>query len=68
MKVVDWDRELTVTLTVRDLYYLQHAADSVLCMGEVSDFTFGYEKLTPVMYNGIRDAMLKTINILKENK
>lgn len=65
---MDWDKEVTLTLTVRDLYYLQHAADSVLIMGEISNFTVGYEKLTPPMANGIQNGMLKVIKVLKENK
>ncbi len=64
----DWDREVTVTLTVRDLYYLQHCADSVLTMGEVSDFTLGYEKLSPTQYNGIKDALIKAVGVLKESR
>jgi hypothetical protein len=66
---MDWDKEVTLTLTVRDLYWLQHAADSVLITGEISDFTLGsYDPLTPTQYNGIRNAQLNVIKVLKENK
>ena len=64
----NWDQEVTLTLTVRDLYYLQHAADSVITMGEVSNFTVGYEPISSVQYDGFSDAIDKVIAVLKENK
>lgn len=65
----DWEKEITLTLTVRDLYWLQHAADSVLITGELSDFTLGgYEPLTPTQYNGIRNAQLAILKPLKDSR
>jgi hypothetical protein len=66
---LNWNKEVTLTLTIRDLYWLQHAADSVLITGEISDFTLGsYEPLTNTQYNGIRNAQISIIKVLKENK
>jgi len=66
---MDWDKEVTLTLTVRDLYWLQHAADSVLITGEISDFTLGsYDPLTNTQYNGIRNAQINVIKAIRENE
>lgn len=64
----DWDREVTVTLTVRDLYYLQHCADSVLVNNEVHDFLVGYVPLTDSQTEGVTEAMMKLITVLKETR
>ena len=66
---MNWDKELTVTLTVRDLFYLHRAAESVLFKHEWTDFTTGeYEGLDPLQYGSIYNAMHKAVAILKENK
>lgn len=65
---MDWDKEITCTLTVKDLYYLQHCVDSVLCMNQVYDFMTGYEELSDVQQEGMTAALVKTMKILKENR
>ena len=65
---MNWDKEVTLTLTVQDLYYLQHCANSVIVMDEISDFVVGYQPLNDVQYTGVLAAMTKTVQVLKENR
>jgi hypothetical protein len=67
-KHFDWDKEVTLTLTVRDLYWLQHCTDSVLIMREISDFVVGYQPLTPEQHTEIYDALHKAVKVLKGSR
>lgn len=64
----DWDRELSVTLTIRQLYFLMKCSESVLTMGEVCDMMVGYEKLSEVEVVEIESALGAVVKVLKENK
>lgn len=44
----DWDKEVTITLTVKELYIAHQCMESVDWMGEICEFIFAqYEPLTP---------------------
>lgn len=64
----DWDKEVSINLTVRQLYFLMKCSESVLTMKEICDFMVGYEELTDLEIKEIDSALNAIVAFLKENR
>jgi len=65
---MDWDKEVSIKLTVRQLYFLMKCSESVLTMKEICDFMVGYEELTDLEIKEIESALKAVVAFLKENR
>jgi len=69
MKTIEWDKEVTVTLTLKQVYILQKCAESIDWMGEMCDFTIGrYEDVEPWHMAQIKEAQNVLIEKIIEER